>query len=156
MSAQLQKTTAPQMDSNPLQRALDNYLVMEMQCEAAKREATDVRVQNAKLVAEVEMLRERLVEVEADRRKWHVSCTTMMGRLLAINDTIAGAVRQAAKDGLEAMIQEKEPGEVEGAAAAAAQCVGTVEFTKTAPEAQATPAPSQRVLATVPQNEFRR
>jgi hypothetical protein len=147
------------MDSNPLQRALDNYLVMEMQCEVAKREAMDTRVQNAKLVAEVEMLRERLADVEADRRKWQVSCSTLLGRLLSINETIAGAVRQASKDGLEARDTpeaEKEPREAEGVAAAAAQCAGTDEHDNTPADEKASPTPPQRILAAVPRNEFRR
>lgn len=147
-----QTAVAPQMESNPLQRALDNYLLMELQCEAAKREAADVRTINAKIVAEVEMLRERLIEVEGDRRKWQVSCSAIFGRLMAINDTIAGAVRSAVRDGLEAI----QPEEAEPAAAAAAQIVGTVEVTKTAPEAQAPVAPPQGFLAAVPQNDFQR
>jgi hypothetical protein len=150
------QTPAPQMESNPLQRALDNYLVMELQCEAAKREAADLRTENAKLLAEIGMLRERLAEVEAERRKWHMTASTLLGRLLAINDAIAGAVKQSVQSGLDATTPTDEPGEADAVAAAASQCAGVEVGTQTAQEAQASPAPPLRVLAAVPQNEFRR
>lgn len=145
------QTQPPQMDSNPLQRALDNYLVMELERDAARQEAERVRTENAQLVAEVGVLREHLQSCEADRRKWQATCTTMFGRLLAISDTIAGAVRQAAQDGLKA---RDEPGEADAVAAAAAQCAGTEWGTQTAPEPKASPEPSVGVLATVPRNQF--
>lgn len=152
MSAQIQ-TTVPQMESNPLQRALDNYLVMEMQCEVAKREAAEVRAENAKLVAEIGMLRERLEDTEADRRKWEAACSTLLGRLLAINDTIGGAVKQAARDGL---VARDEPGEADAVTAAGTQCAGTGEDIKAAPETEPPPSPPQRILAAVPGNQFLR
>jgi hypothetical protein len=62
-------------------------------------------------------------------------------------------VRQAAKDGMQAM---DEPTEADGVAAAATHEFAGVEVTKTAPEAQTHPAPRQARLATVPLNEFRR
>jgi hypothetical protein len=150
------QTPTPQMESNPLQRALDNYLVMELQCEAAKREAADLRAESGKLVAEISMLRERLTEVEAERRKWHMTASTLLGRLLGINDAIAGAVKQSVQSGLDATAPIYEPGEVDAVAAAASQCAGVDGGTETAPEAKASYEPPHRVLAAVPQNEFRR
>lgn len=147
------QTPAPQMESNPLQRALDNYLVMEHQCAAARHEAAEVRAANAQLIAEVAMLRDQLHTTEAERRKWEAACATIFGRLLAINDTIAGAVKQAARDGLEA---KDEPLKADAGLAAPLQQAAEIEATKTATEDQASQAPPQRVPAAVPMNEFRR
>lgn len=147
-----QQTAAPQMDSNPLQRALDNYLVMELQCEASRREAAELRTANARLVAEVQMLRERLEDVEIDRRKWEVTSSTLLGRLLAINDTIAGAVKAAVKSGLEATVPGDDTGGADAEAGEAAQSGTGAEATKIAPEAQASPGAALRVLATLPRN----
>jgi hypothetical protein len=112
------------------------------------------------MAAEIQMLREQLRDTEADRRKWQTACSTLMGRLLAINDTIAGAVRQAAKDGLHAMEpadeettdESKEPGEADAVAAAATQCAGAEEGTPTAARAIPSPARSQAVLGAIPLN----
>jgi molecular chaperone GrpE (heat shock protein) len=142
------------MESNPLQRALDNYLVMELQCEASKREAADIRTQNARLVAEVTMLRDRLKEVEIDRRKWETTCSTLLGRLLAINDTIAGAVKQAVKDGLNPTAPQKDLEVAVGEVEEVLHSVGANGGPVAAPETQAPVAPPQRILAAVPRNQL--
>lgn len=148
-------TAAPQMESNPLQRALDNYLVMEQQCAAARHEAAEARADNGRLVAEVNMLRDQLASTEADRRKWQVACSTLIGRLLSINDVIASAMKQAARDGLKAM---DEPEGTGAERAAGTQAVGAVANAEVAEKNEAPPEPPQRVLAAVPRNqmEFRR
>ena len=131
-------------DRNPLQRALDNYLVMELQCEAARREASEARTESANLLAEVGMLRERLHGSEIERRKWEATAATLLGRLLAIHDTIAGAVKAAAHDGLEAT----KPQPAASEATEPAQSAGTEAAANEAPEEKAAPEPSQGASGT--------
>jgi len=127
---------------------------MEMQCEAARREASELRSANGNLVAEVNMLRDRLQDTENERRRWQHTSSTLLGRLLAINDTIAGAVKAALKDGYDAITPKDEPGEADAVAAAASQCAGAGEGTDTPERKEASPEPPQRILAAVPKNQF--
>ncbi len=100
----------PQEQPNPLQRALNDYHLMEREKDAAVGQAADLRATNGALVAEVNMLREALERADGDRIRLQAISSTLLGRLLAINDTIAGAVRAAVKDGIDASTpKEPEP-----------------------------------------------
>jgi hypothetical protein len=48
------------------------------------------------------MLREAFERADGDRIRLQAISSTLLGRLLAINDTIGGAVRASIKDGIEA------------------------------------------------------
>jgi len=109
-----QTRAALRMEPNPLQRALDNYQELERQWQAAKRKADELNALNAGLLAENGVLREALRTSDHDRVRLQAIASTLMGRLLAINDTIAGAVRAAVRDGIEAseaIDTENEPAE---------------------------------------------
>jgi hypothetical protein len=66
------------------------------------KQANDLRVENGSLVAEIHMLRDALERTESDRVRLQAFSSGIMGRLLAINDTIAGAVKFSIKEGVEA------------------------------------------------------
>jgi chromosome segregation ATPase len=100
-------TPLQQMARNPLQTALDNYHVMEAEVSRVRAEDQTLRAENQALLAEVNMLREAFERSDGDRIRLQAISSTLLGRLLAINDTIAGAVRASVKDGIEAAAQEK-------------------------------------------------
>lgn len=109
------RTPAPAMEENPIQRALDNYHEMEHQRDMAVAEAADLRATNSALLAEINMLREAYERADTDRIRLQTIASTLLGRLLAINDTIAGAVKASIKDGIEAVHAAKAEDELEQA-----------------------------------------
>lgn len=142
---------ALQMEDNPLQKALENYQDLERQCHEARIEADSLRATNSALLSEIGMLRESFKAADAERMRWQATAATLLGRLYAINDTIGGAVRAAARDGLEA----KEPEQQPKPAAEVAQRTEPVEPPKAAPEPEAIPAPPQAAPQPTPDNNFR-
>lgn len=85
-----------------VQRAVENYNEMERERDAAISIAKQLQLQSANLLSEVNMLREQLSRSENDRIRLQAFSSGIMGRLLAINDTIAGAVAASIKQGVDA------------------------------------------------------
>ncbi len=100
---------APQFDPqanqepSPLQRAFDDYHRMEAELRATAEKNQQLLVQNMNLVSEVSMLREAYERADSDRIRLQAISSTLLGRLLAINDAIAGAVKESIKHGIEAV-----------------------------------------------------
>lgn len=140
------RTTAPLMEPNPLQRALNDYHMMEAELTRARVELQSVMIQSRGLVSEVEMLREALERADSDRIRLQAISSTLLGRLLAINDCIAGAVKASIKDGVEAAQEAKPDPELERAAAevqSILQRVTPIAPTPLASEPEAAPEPPQ-------------
>lgn len=89
-------------EQNPLQKAFDDYHRMEMDLADTKASNTELKAANMALIREVDMLREVLRTADADRLRLNAVSATLLGRLLAINDCIAGAVKASVRDGIEA------------------------------------------------------
>lgn len=121
------KTPIPEGGPNPLQRALDDYHAMEAELTRAQVELQSVMVQNRGLVSEVEMLREALERSDSDRIRLQAISSTLLGRLLAINDCIAGAVKASIRDGIEAVHEAKPDPELEKAAEEVAEILHKIE-----------------------------
>lgn len=95
-------TPLPVAEPNPLRRALDDYHHMEDEVIRTRADSVGLRTQNQSLIAEVGMLREALERSDNDRVRLQAVSSTLLGRLLAINDVIGGAVKASIKDGIEA------------------------------------------------------
>jgi hypothetical protein len=123
----------PAAEPNPLQKAYDDYNEMKRTCAQAQHDANERRIQNEALLAECGMLREALERCETDRVRLQSVSSTLLGRLLAINDTIAGAVRESIKHGIEAVEarsteeQKSEEAELDKAGDEAAEIIARVE-----------------------------
>ena len=87
------QTRVAVQERNPLQKAYDDYHEMERQRDQAMIQADELVTHNNALMSEVGMLREQLKRSETDRIRFQSISSTLLGRLLAINDTIAGAVK---------------------------------------------------------------
>lgn len=149
--------TPPRLEPNPLQRALDTYHELERQHRQSTEDLAQIRAENAQLLSEVGMLREHLQTVEAERTRWHVTATTLLGRLFSINDVIGGAVKAAIKDGLEAKPPVEREEDLEKAGAEVAEILQRAAEnggTQTAPAPEATPEPPQAQPATIPRVDF--
>jgi hypothetical protein len=96
------------LDPNPLQQALDNYHVMAREAELLRATNAELRATNAGLLAEVGMLREYLKTADSDRIRLQAIASTMLGRLLSINDTIAGAVKASIREGIDASVSHED------------------------------------------------
>jgi hypothetical protein len=94
------------MEPSPLQRAFDNYTQMEEQLRITIERNRTLQIENANLLSEAGMLRDLLDRADADRIRLQAISSTLLGRLLAINDCIAGAVKASIKDGIEAATKE--------------------------------------------------
>ena len=108
MNQQVQITPEPQ--ANPLQKAFDDYHRMADKLAETETTNVDLRAANMALIREVDMLREVLRTADADRTRLQAISSTLLGRLLAINDTIAGAVKASIRDGIEATKETAQPG----------------------------------------------
>jgi len=91
-------------ERNPLQKAYDSYHEMERERDTALQEVTEMITSNNALVSEVNMLREALDRSEVDRIRFQGISSTLLGRLLAINDTIAGAVKASIRDNFKPVV----------------------------------------------------
>jgi hypothetical protein len=100
-------------EPNPLQKALDDYHAMERDRDQTQQHAAELIAANSALHAEVNMLREALERADADRIRLQAISSTLLGRLLAINDCIGGAVKASIKDGIEAVHAAKADDELE-------------------------------------------
>jgi len=98
----MSNTPVPSMEQNPLQKAFADYQRMEEVVRLSRVEGEVLRAQNAGLTAEAGMLREALERSEAERVRLSSIASTLLGRLLSINDVIAGAVKQSIQNGIEA------------------------------------------------------
>jgi chromosome segregation ATPase len=116
----------PAAEVNPLQKAYDDYNEMKRACAQAQHDANEHRIHNQALMAEVSMLRDALERCETDRVRLQSVSSTLLGRLLAINDTIAGAVKESIKHGIEAVeaARPEETAELDEAGAEAAEIIG--------------------------------
>lgn len=133
----------PRLEKNPLQEALDNYQLLERELRTIKDQNAQLRADNAGLVAENGVLREHLGAAENDRVRLQAVASTLLGRLLAINDTIAGAVRASIKEGIEA-VHATSDGMAAGLAGEATQRVSTQAATLEPVVQMASPEPPQR------------
>lgn len=102
------KTQFALEERNPLQKAYDSYHEMERERDMAQQEVTELITSNNALVSEVNMLREALDRSEVDRIRFQGISSTLLGRLLAINDTIAGAVKASLAAGIEPAETEEQ------------------------------------------------
>lgn len=88
-------------ERNPLQKAYDDYHEMERQRDMALDQVDELTRSNVVLMAELKMLRENYQRSENDRVRFQSISATLLGRLLAINDCIGGAVRASIGAGIE-------------------------------------------------------
>jgi hypothetical protein len=95
-------------ERNPLQKAYDSYHEMERDRDLALQEVTELITSNSALLAEIGMLREHLHRSEVERIRFQSISNTLLGRLLAINDTIAGAVKASLAAGIEPAETEEQ------------------------------------------------
>lgn len=141
------------IEHNPLQVALDNYHMMEAQRDSATDRASQLNVANGSLVAEVHMLREQLAVADADRIRLQAVASTLLGRLLGINDCIAGAVKAAVKDGIDATAPKDDPEPARPEPASLAQRVAAARPPETAEHREApvgAPLSPLRILGSTP------
>jgi hypothetical protein len=88
-------------ERNPLQKAYDDYHEMERQRDLAIDEVASLTFTNNSLLAELTVLRESFERSENNRVRFQSISATLLGRLLAINDCIAGAVKASVEAGIE-------------------------------------------------------
>lgn len=100
--AHMRRNAIPQIEENPIQKAMDNYADMERDLADCMEKNRDLVVDNGALVAEVNMLREALERADSDRIRLQAVSSTLTGQLLAINAVIGEAMRTAIKNGIEA------------------------------------------------------
>jgi hypothetical protein len=153
------QAAALQMEPNPLQKALDNYQELERQWHATREDNQRLKADNAAFVAEIGMLREELRVSNADRVRHQAVAATLLGRLLAIQDTINGAVRAAIKDGLEAKPPAPDAAEqahagVAKALEAPAAAPAVAEPAEAPPATVASPGPSDGIHPLIPRVDF--
>ncbi len=154
---------APQFDPqanqepSPLQRAFDDYHRMEAELRATAEKNQQLLVQNMNLVSEVSMLREAYERADGDRIRLQAISSTLLGRLLAINHAIGGAVKASIKDGIEAVHAAKAEDELERDAQDVQEVLQRVQPLR-APERpavpQTRPAPPQAVGRPMPGIEW--
>jgi hypothetical protein len=135
---------------NPLQRALNDYHLMEAELASARKRATDAEVRSASLLAEVNMLRESYERADLQRVHLQGVASSLLGRLLSINDVIGGACRAALKEGIEATSAAQAENELERAGAevqAILQSLPKQEAPIGTPAQTPTPRPPQAVGA---------
>lgn len=150
-------TTVPNLEPNPLQKALDTYHELERQHREATEDLAQVRAENAQLLSEVNMLRDHTKQIEAERVRWHAIAATLLGRLTAINDVVAGAVRAAIRDGFEAKQPDARQDDLEKAGAEVAdilQRVGQNGTANGAPNGEASQAAPQPQETPIPRVDF--
>jgi len=109
------------LERNPLQRAYDSFHEMERERDLAQQEVTELITTNNALVSEVNMLREALDRSEVDRIRFQGISSTLLGRLLAINDCIAGAVKASVREKFEPAVTLDDETEADLQAEVAAQ-----------------------------------
>lgn len=153
------------MERNPLQKAYDDYYEMERQRDQAMSQTAELVTNNNMLMSEVGMLREHLKRSEEDRIRFQSIASTLLGRLLAINDTIAGAVKASLSfderpplsldDETEEHLQAETAsqdhlGGLSDADRAAIDRYGLKPVDKMPPEPKATPVPPLTVGGAMP------
>lgn len=139
--------------NNPLQTALDNYHEMERDRDEAVNRADSLTATNSALLAEVTMLREELTRADADRLRLSAISSTLLGRLMAIHDTIAGAVKAAGQAGVEATTKVESTEEPVWTPRRPPEVVSeppAPEPPETPVERKVAPAPPQAVLLPMP------
>lgn len=114
-------------DRNPLEVAYQNYHLMEKELAANRNKVQELLVTNMNLLSEVSMLREALDRADSDRIRLQAISSTLLGRLLAINDCIGGAVKASIKDGIEAAQEAKSDPDLEQASQEAAEIIQRVQ-----------------------------
>lgn len=114
-------------DRNPLEVAYQNYHLMEKELAANRNKVQELLVTNMNLLSEVQMLREALDRADSDRIRLQAISSTLLGRLLAINDCIGGAVKASIKDGIEAAQEAHNDPELEQASQEAAEIIQRVQ-----------------------------
>jgi gas vesicle protein len=149
-------TTVPNLEPNPLQKALETYHELERQHREATEDLVQARAEGAQLLSEVNMLRDHVKQIEAERVRWQAIAATLLGRLQSINDIIAGAVKDSIRNGFEAK-QPEDREELEQAAKEAAAIIqraaenGRAEG---ASEANPLPEPPQARETAIPKVDF--
>lgn len=96
-------TRPPAMEPSPLERAFENYQQMEAELATARAEKQELLALNMRLAAEVQVLRDSYQQADIERTRLQSVASTLLGRLLAINDAIAGAVKDSVRHGIEAV-----------------------------------------------------
>lgn len=114
-------------ERNPLEVAYQNYHLMEKELAANRNKVQELLVTNMNLLSEVSMLREALDRADSDRIRLQAISSTLLGRLLAINDCIGGAVKASIKDGIEAAQEAKSDPDLEQASQEAAEIIQRVQ-----------------------------
>lgn len=146
-------TRLPAMERSPLQQAFDDYHRQAREMELLRASNTELRATNAALVAEAGMLREYLKTADSDRIRLQSIASTLLGRLLSINDTIAGAVKASIREGIDAAQNHAEGrGDLEQPAEATEEPAHTIQQSsapKPAAEDVTPPVPSQRPARTI-------
>lgn len=140
-------------EPGPLQRAIDDYHRMEVELNDLKMRNVELVTTNNSLLAEANMLRDAYDRADSDRIRLQQIASTLLGRLLAINDTIAGAVKASIQNGIEAATSERPIAE----AAEPVQRVQAVDASPPAPVAITSPqAPNAAIGAAIPAVDWSR
>jgi len=105
------------MEPNPLQQAFDNYQILERELQITKAQNAELRAAHAGLIAENGVLREHMQSAENDRVRLQAVASTLLGRLLSINDVIGGAVKASIREGIDASASHEQAHDHEGASA---------------------------------------
>lgn len=92
--------------TNPIAIAASDYAIMQEHVNRLEALNITLRRGHDEAIAESRVLREELERSDTDRIRLQAISSVLLGRLLAINDTIAGAVKAAVKDGIEATAVE--------------------------------------------------
>ena len=88
------------------QRFMDDYDLLVTENKTVANDNSSLRVENASLVSEVQMLREELARTDRDRTRLQGFAANLSTRLAVIQDTIAVAIREAALQKVEAAVVE--------------------------------------------------
>lgn len=145
----------PDLGPNPLQRALDNYHEMEARCRQLEEQCTTLRQRNVEMATENGVLREALDKSDTERMRLQNISSVLMGRLMAINDTIAGAVKMSLQQTIPVDTSEEDLERIGAEVREATQRADLGLPPETPDDRKATQAPPQGLAgASVPRNEF--
>lgn len=87
---------------NPLQKALNDYNILEHERDTAMAQASELRIANGALVAEVNMLREQVRVSDRDRMRLQAVASTFAGHARSLSAILNDILAVSIKNGVEA------------------------------------------------------
>lgn len=121
------------IEVNPIQKALEDYHIMETERDAAVAKVSDLSISNQSLVAEVNMLREQVTRSDKDRMRLQAVASTFAGHARSLAAILNDIMAVSIKNGVEAA--DKGDTSLEQAGAEA-----QIILQRIVPEAPASPA----------------